>query len=41
MTNKCIVLSSDHAAIELRQIIAAHISASGWDVVEIGPQPGR
>ena len=41
MTNKRIVLSSDHAAIELRQIIAAHISAQGWDVVDIGAQPGE
>ncbi|MEQ9435712.1 ribose 5-phosphate isomerase B [Hyphomonas sp.] len=32
-----IVLSSDHAAIELRQAIAAHIAALGWVVVDIGP----
>lgn len=32
-----IVLSSDHAAIGLRQAIAEHISAQGWDVVDIGP----
>ncbi len=32
-----IVLSSDHAAIELRQAIAAHIAAQGWVVVDIGP----
>ena len=25
-----IVLSSDHAAIQLRQAIAAHIAANGW-----------
>lgn len=38
MTNsKRIVLSSDHAAIALRQAIAAHIGAQGWDVVDIGP----
>lgn len=32
-----IVLSSDHAAIELRGAIAAHIRACGWEVVDIGP----
>ena len=32
-----IVLSSDHAAIPLRQAIAAHISALGWEAVDIGP----
>lgn len=38
MTNsKRIVLSSDHAAIELRQAVANHISAQGWEVVDIGP----
>ncbi|MFT6022197.1 MAG: ribose 5-phosphate isomerase B [Ascidiaceihabitans sp.] len=36
-TNKRIVLSSDHAAIELRQTIAAHIKTQGWEVVDIGP----
>jgi ribose 5-phosphate isomerase B len=30
-------LSSDHAAIPLRQAIAAHIVAQGWTVVDIGP----
>ena len=35
--NKRIVLSSDHAAIELRQTIAAHIKTQGWEVVDIGP----
>ncbi|GAA6176218.1 ribose 5-phosphate isomerase B [Sulfitobacter pacificus] len=35
--NKRIVLSSDHAAIELRQTIAAHITALGWEAVDIGP----
>lgn len=34
---KRIVLSSDHAAIELRQAIAKHIAAQGWDVEDIGP----
>ena len=37
MTNKRIVLSSDHAAIETRQTIASHIEAKGWEVVDIGP----
>ena len=37
MINKRIVLSSDHAAIETRQTIAAHIEAKGWEVVDIGP----
>ena len=35
--NKRIVLSSDHAAIELRGVIADHISALGWEAVDIGP----
>ena len=35
--NRRIVLSSDHAAIELRNTIAEHVSAKGWDVVDIGP----
>jgi ribose 5-phosphate isomerase B len=38
MTNpKRIVLSSDHGAIELRQAVAAHIAAAGWEVKDIGP----
>lgn len=32
-----IVLSSDHAAILLRQVIADHIATLGWEVVDIGP----
>ena len=36
-TSKRIVLSSDHAAIPLRQTIAAHVAGLGWDVVDIGP----
>lgn len=36
-TPKRIVLSSDHAAIDLRQAIAAHISAKGYEVEDIGP----
>jgi ribose 5-phosphate isomerase B len=35
--NKRVVLSSDHAAIELRQAIAKHITDLGWDAVDIGP----
>lgn len=35
--NKRIVLSSDHAAIDLRQAIAKHIADKGWEVVDIGP----
>ncbi|MDP2214726.1 ribose 5-phosphate isomerase B [Phenylobacterium sp.] len=34
---KRIVLSSDHAAIPLRQAIAAHVAAKGLEVVDIGP----
>lgn len=34
---KRIVLSSDHAAIDLRQAIATHISARGFEPVDIGP----
>ena len=34
---KRIVLSSDHAAIDLRLAIAAHIANQGWEVVDIGP----
>ena len=36
-TNKRIVLSSDHAAIDMRQAIAAHITGLGWEAVDIGP----
>jgi ribose 5-phosphate isomerase B len=35
-TNR-IVLSSDHSAIALRQAVAAHVAAQGWEVVDIGP----
>jgi ribose 5-phosphate isomerase B len=35
--NTRIVLSSDHAAIALRQSIAAHVAARGWEAVDIGP----
>lgn len=37
MSSKRIALSSDHAAIELRQAIATHIAAKGWEPVDIGP----
>ena len=32
-----VVLSSDHAAIALRQAVAAHVAALGHDVDDIGP----
>ena len=32
-----IVLSSDHAAIDLRQAIARHVAARGYAVTDIGP----
>lgn len=32
-----IALSSDHAAIYLRQTIAAHLAARGFEAVDIGP----
>lgn len=35
--NARIVLSSDHAALDLRKAVAEHIVAKGWDVVDIGP----
>ena len=35
--NKRIALSSDHAAIALRQTIAAHIATLGWEAVDVGP----
>ena len=35
--NNRVALSSDHAAIELRQAIAAHIAAHGWEPIDIGP----
>lgn len=35
--NNRIVLSSDHAAIPLRQAIATHVAAQGWAVVDLGP----
>jgi ribose 5-phosphate isomerase B len=35
--SKRIVLSSDHTAIHLRPVIAAHIEAPCWVVVDVGP----
>jgi ribose 5-phosphate isomerase B len=35
--NKRLVLTSDHAAIELRRAIHDHVTAQGWDVDDIGP----
>ncbi|WP_421702727.1 ribose 5-phosphate isomerase B [Aliiroseovarius sp.] len=37
MSAKRIVMSSDHAAIELRQALAAHITSMGYEVDDIGP----
>lgn len=34
---KRIVLSSDHADIELRKSIAAHVAARGFEAIDIGP----
>jgi len=36
-TNTRIVLSSDHAGIHLRQVLARHLAASGWEAIDIGP----
>ena len=36
-TSNRIVLSSDHAGIQLRQVIAAHIGVHGLVAVDIGP----
>jgi len=36
-SNTRIVLSSDHSALHLRQVIADHIAARGWTIVDIGP----
>ncbi|PIE09848.1 MAG: ribose 5-phosphate isomerase B [Rhodobacterales bacterium] len=38
MTSTRIVLSSDHAAIDLRRAIAKHITDKGYEAVDIGPQ---
>ena len=36
-----IYLSSDHAGIELREIIAGHLSHSGYKVDDLGPSKGE
>ena len=35
--SKRLVLSSDHAAIDLRQAVAKHAASLGWTVQDIGP----
>lgn len=35
--SKTVVLSSDHAALDLRAAIAAHVTAKGFQVLDIGP----
>ncbi|MEX0283310.1 MAG: ribose 5-phosphate isomerase B [Paracoccaceae bacterium] len=35
--DRTIVLSSDHAAIDLRQKVAEHVTSLGWEVMDIGP----
>lgn len=35
--SKRLVISSDHADIQLRQTIAAHVAEQGWEVIDIGP----
>ena len=35
--NNRLVITSDHAAIELRRTIYGHVTAQGWDVDDIGP----
>jgi ribose 5-phosphate isomerase B len=37
-TDKTLVVASDHAAIELRLAIGAHVKALGWDVLDLGPK---
>ena len=36
-TNKRVVLSSDHAAIEMRMKVAKHVVSLGWEAIDIGP----
>ena len=36
-----VFLSSDHAGTELRQDIAAHLSAGGYAIVDLGPEAGQ
>ncbi len=41
MSAKTIVLSSDHAAIEMRAVIAAHLEGQGYTVLDQGPKAGE
>jgi ribose 5-phosphate isomerase B len=36
-----IAIASDHAAIEERQAVAAHLAAAGHEVTDLGCQPGE
>ena len=36
-----VYLSSDHAGLELRQALAAHLRATGLSVEDLGPQTGE
>ena len=36
-----LVVGSDHAAVDLRQAIAAHLRERGLDAAEVGPGPGE
>ena len=38
--NAKIYLASDHAGVELRSVVAAHIAAKGLQVVDLGPDDG-
>jgi ribose 5-phosphate isomerase B len=38
---KRVVMASDHAAIELRKRLRAHLEARGYEVKEFGPEPGE
>lgn len=35
-----IAMSSDHAGYELKRIIAAHLEAQGYEVIDFGPDTG-
>ena len=35
--NRRIAISSDHAGVELRKSVAAHVAAKGWEAVDVGP----
>lgn len=36
LTDKCVVMCADHAGVELKAIIAAHLSGRGLDVKDFG-----